>query len=177
MRNHYVLTPGEFFTAREILKHRKDVTLCFPILDRGWDLLAVKNGGEGAPVRIQVKESRVYVHGNPGRKKNPASSSSKLPARWTRSWHQIKKTKLADADIFVFVIYTPVVFEGKARTAFTEDFLVIPREQLKQQCVKKKCSGGKYSFYFGKLGDKWIECRDCPEGVDVSQFYDAWRLI
>jgi hypothetical protein len=100
-------TPGEFFTAREILRHRKDLELCFPIADRGWDLLALKKDN-GAPVRIQVKESRVYTDGN--------------------SWHQIKKAKLTAADIFVFVIYTPVV--ARARTAFTEDFLVIPRMQL-----------------------------------------------
>src|SRR5580700_9670796 len=123
MKNHYVLTPGEFFTAREIFKNRKDLGLCFPIADRGWDLLALKKDN-GAPVRIQVKESRVYAHGN--------------------SWHQIKKAKLAAADVFVFVIYTPRV-DGE-RTGFTEDFLVIPRKQLEQQCKKKKCSNGKYSF-------------------------------
>jgi hypothetical protein len=115
-------------------------------------LLALKKDN-GPPARIQVKESRVYTHGN--------------------SWHQIKKAKLTAADIFVFVIYTPVV--AGARTGFTEDFLVIPRMQLEQQCASKKCSKDKYSFYFGKDGGAWIERREGR--VDVSEFHGAWHMI
>jgi hypothetical protein len=107
----------------------------------------------GVPVRIQVKESRVYPRGN--------------------SWHQIKKAKLAHADIFVFVVYIPIV--AGARTEFTEDFLVIPREQLEQLCANKKCSQGKYSFYFAQNGKEWTERRERP--VDVSEFHAAWQLI
>lgn len=72
-----------------------------------------------------MKESRVYANGN--------------------SWHQVKQSKLTDADVFVFVIYTPS--PKGARTAFVEDFLVIPRNELERMCERKKCAKGKYSFY------------------------------
>jgi hypothetical protein len=98
-------------------------------------------------------ESRVYSHGT--------------------SWHQLKKVKLAEADVFVFVIYTPTV--AGARTGFTEDFLVIPRKQLEQQCASKKCSKGKYSFYFTENDGEWTERRE--RSVDVSEFHRAWHLI
>ena len=98
-------------------------------------------------------ESRVYSHGT--------------------SWHQLKKVKLAEADVFVFVIYTPTV--AGARTGFTEDFLVIPRKQLDQQSASKKCSKGKYSFYFARNGGEWTEQRE--RLVNVSEFHSAWHLI
>ena len=100
------------------------------------------------PVRIQVKESRVYSNGN--------------------SWHQVKQAKLSDADVFVFVIYTPEAVGGCLR--FSEDFLVIPRKELEHQCTSKKCLQGKYSFYFVKDGELWFERREGR--VDVSEFHN-----
>ena len=154
MKNHYILNPGEFFVLQEIQKNRPEIELCIPVRDHGWDLLALKCDGS-SPVRIQVKESRVYSRGN--------------------SWHQLKKTKIADADVFVFVSYVPKV--EAARTAFSQDYVVIPRVKLEEVCKSKECSSdGKYSFYFSTTEGHLLETRD-KKKIVCDEFHRAWHLI
>jgi len=152
MKNHYSLNPGEFFVAEEVLKHRRDLDLCIPMKDHGWDLLAVNEDGTKT-VRIQVKESRVYARGT--------------------SWYQLRTEKLNDADIFAFVSYVPI--GNDSRIVFAKDYIVVPRKELVDICKVKKPSKGKYSFYFGKKGNQYLELRDGE--IDVSEFRSAWHLI
>jgi hypothetical protein len=152
MKNHYILNPGEFFVVQEIQKNRPDIELCIPVRDHGWDLLALKQNGS-SPVKIQVKESRVYSREN--------------------SWHQLRQIKIGDADVFVFVSYVPVV--GASRTVFKEDYVIIPRLKLEKICESKKCSQGRYSFYFSTKVGHLTESRD--DEIDCKEFHRAWNLI
>lgn len=153
MKNLYCLNPGEFFAGQEILQCRKDIELYFPLKDKGVDLMAIKKGS-ATPVRIQVKESRTY-----GEKEH--------------SWHQVRQTKLGDADVFVFVSYVPRIRGQK--NVFNREFIVIPQADLRRLCEKKKPSQGAFSFYFLKDGAKLIEIRDSY--LDVSKYLAAWHLI
>ena len=155
MKNHYTLNPGEFFAAQELLKQRKDLKLAFPLQDDGWDLLALKPNGS-KPVKLQVKESRVFGRGN--------------------SWHQVREAKFDHADVFIFVSYVPAP-EG-ARLGFQPWFLIVPSEDLRRLCKTKKASKGKYSFYFGKRDGRVLDTRErnvLP--ADFSEFDSAWHLI
>lgn len=152
MKNFYSLNAGEFFVAQELLRVRKDISLYFPLKDVGVDLLAIKNNGN-KPVRIQVKESRTYINDN--------------------SWHQIRENKIQDADIFVFISY--VQANKNQRSGFDKDYVVIPQADLKQICSKKKCSKGKYSFYFYSKKGQLLDFRD--EECDLTRFQSAWNLI
>jgi hypothetical protein len=157
MKNFYALNAGEFFVAQEILKHRKDLQLYFPLKDVGIDLLAIKPTASH-PVSIQVKESRTYE----GRASAPGFS-----------WHQIRNSKIKDADVFVFISYIPVIKGSK--TAFDMDFVVIPRKDLTALCGNKKAGDGKYSFYFARVEGKLFDLRDGR--LDVSAYHRAWNLI
>lgn len=137
--------------AQELAKRRPDLKLYFPIKDVGVDLLAV--GKNNVPISIQVKESRVYPTGH--------------------SWHEIKRKKIKDADIFVFISYVPQ--DGGAKTIFVRDFAVIPRSDLGRLCAQKKTSNGKYIYYFKQEGRRLLDIRDGRR--DVSKFKSAWRLI
>jgi hypothetical protein len=152
VKNFYSLNAGEFFVAQALLEKRRDLELYYPLKDTGVDLLAVRRDG-GKPVRIQVKESRVYEG---------------------KSWHQVRKDKIGDADVFVFVSY----IEGRrGRSAgFGKDFVVIPQSALRKMCSRKKCSQGKYSFYCQVQGDgRLCDVRDgC---ADLSPHHNAWQLI
>ena len=157
MKNFYALNAGEFFVAQEILKHRKDLQLYFPLKDVGVDLLAIKPSSP-RPTSIQVKESRTYE----GRVSSQGFS-----------WHQLRDCKLKDADVFVFISYIPVI-KG-SRTAFDMDFVVIPNKDLVALCEKKKAGRGKYSFYFAREEGRLFDLRDGR--LDVSTYHRAWNLI
>ncbi|MDP2735947.1 MAG: hypothetical protein Q8P12_07130 [bacterium] len=155
MKNFYALNPGEFFVAQELIKQRPDLKLYFPIKDMGVDLLAV--GKKNTPVSIQIKESRTY-------------------GRRGFSWHEVKKKKVAQADVFVFVSY--VESTKGAKSTFRKDYLVMPRADLKTLCEKKKLSGDKYRFHFGSKGDKLFETREGRNShFDVTKYNRAWNLI
>lgn len=152
MKNHYSLNPGEFFVVEELRTKRKDLEVYIPVKDHGWDLLAIKGDGT-PPVRIQVKESRTHSRGN--------------------SWHQVRKDKLQDADVFVFVTYVPEV--SGAKTRFTQDYVVVPCSDLEQKCKAKKTSKGIYRFYFGYKDGQLMDFRGDQQ--DFSKFRKAWHLI
>lgn len=153
MKNFYTLNAGEWFVAEELARQRPDLELYYPIKDRGVDLLAVARDGSQSR-RIQIKESRIY-------------------AGKDHSWHQIRPEKIDDADFFVFITYVPVV--KKARAAFENDYAVIPRSELRRLCGGKKCSQGKFSFYFRLAEGRLQEIRDGNR--DVTKFHRAWHLI
>lgn len=157
MKNYYCLNPGEFFVSQKLAEKRPELNLYFPLRDEGCDLLAVGQDGSRV-VKIQVKESRVYP------KKG-------------RSWHQIKKEKIEAADVFVFVTYVPT--SGEARLEFETQFIVIPKKNLLKMCLEKTAAKGKYSFYFIRRKDERVvderEAGRLP--LDVTEFYDAWKLI
>ena len=134
-------------------RQRPDLELYYPIKDRGVDLLAVKRDGKG-PRSIQIKESRVY-------------------AGKDHSWHQIRPEKLADADVFVFITYVPVV--SGHRAAFENDFVIVPRDDLRRLCADKRCSKGKYSFYFRARSGVLEEIRDGRR--DMTKYHRAWQLV
>jgi hypothetical protein len=154
MKNHYILNPGELFVVDQLRRERKDLALCLPVQDRGWDILALTKDGT-APIRLQVKESRYYLRGQ-------------------HSWHQLKSGKMQHADVFVFVTYIPIV--NGARTSFSQDFIVFPRQELEEFCKSKKAPRGTYHFYFQFREDnKVVEIRE--EEKDVSKYHGAWELI
>jgi hypothetical protein len=156
MKNYYILNPGEFFVSQQLALKRPELRLYFPLRDQGCDLLAVDEKASRI-VKIQVKESRAYP------KKG-------------RSWHQLKKGKIEAADIFVFVTYVPG--SSEARLKFETQFIVIPKNNLIKMCSDKTASKGKYSFYFIKRGDRVFEEREAGKApLDVSEYYDAWKLI
>jgi hypothetical protein len=160
MKNHYTLNPGEFFVAEEITRQRRDIVVHFPLVDRGYDLLVTKQNG-GQPVRIQIKESRVYHH------------SPESPGR-ASTWHQLRDCKLTDADVFIFVWY-PVRFQDN-KTSFATDYLVIPQKELRRLCANKKSSKGMYSFYFRNGENGLVESREGKD-VPVQAYHRAWHLI
>jgi hypothetical protein len=155
MKNHYILNPGEFFVVDELRRERKDLVLCLPVQDRGWDVLALKKDGT-EPKRLQVKESRYYLRG-------------------LHSWHQLKSSKMESADVFVFVTYIPIV--NAARPGFSKDYMVFPRRDLEEICKKwKNAPRRKYDFYFHFGEDnKVTEIRD--EEIDVTNYHRAWVKI
>jgi hypothetical protein len=155
MKNYYFLNPGEFFVSQQLAKKRPELRLYFPLRDQGCDLLAV-NEEASRIVKIQVKESRAY----------PKKGCS---------WHQLRQGKIEAADVFVFVTYVPA--SSGARLEFETEFIIIPKDDLKQMCSRKRCSKGKYSFYFIKRGDRVLEERETGEAVDVTKYYDEWKLI
>lgn len=147
------MNAGEWFVAEELARKRPDLQLYFPIKDRGVDLLAVRHDGS-RPRSIQIKESRLY--------------SGK-----EHSWHEIRREKLKDADVFVFITYVPVVKEN--RSVFEKDFVVIPRAALEKVCRDKKCSRGKFSFYFRVSNGRLEEIRDGRR--DLSRYHHAWDVV
>lgn len=154
MKNHYILNPGEFFVVDELRRNRKDLVLCIPVQDRGWDLLAIKKDGT-KPLRIQVKESRYYLRGQ-------------------HSWHQLKSSKMHDADFFVFVTYIPII--NGARRGFSEDYIIFPKRELEETCKSKKSPQGTFDFYFQFREDKTVaDIRE--DEKDVSKYHRAWNLI
>lgn len=137
--------------AERLAVERPDLKLYFPIKDVGVDLLAVPVSGR--PVSIQVKESRTFDSGS--------------------TWHQVREEKLTAADVFVFISYVPSDRGG--RTVFANEFVVVPQQDLRDLCKRKKAPQGKYSFYFKRNGESLVESRDGE--IDFSKFLSAWRLI
>lgn len=161
MKSFYSINPGEFFVAEDLSDARPDLEIYFPFHDVGVDLLAVPAKGKSTPVRIQVKESR------------PWSGGPFAP----HSWHTIRRKKIDDADIFVFVTYLP---KGRHTPAtFERRHVVIPRTDLKALCRRKKISSGKFTFYFcfGSGDGRVLDCRENPKGVDVTRYVDAWHFV
>lgn len=163
MKNFYSLNPGEFFTAEELSRKRKDLEIYFPIKDIGADFLTI-NSKTRRTCRIQVKESRYFGKEEPG-------------YLW-HSWHtvSIKKLKQDTADIFIFITYVPVVKGHK--TSFKQEYIVIPRKTLLNICLKqKKLTKHKdYVFYFSfDVPKKIREIRDGK--LNFTKYHNNWDLI
>ena len=155
MKNYYCLNPGEFFVAQEIIKECDDIELYFPLKDTGVDLLAI-NPRTSKIVRIQVKESRTYKKGH--------------------SWHQLRKTKLNTADVFVFVSYIREHDSGRIR--FRHEYIVVPQRDLREICErdKKADSNGKYAFYFSFSDGRASDLR-AKKPIDFSKYHRAWSYV
>lgn len=154
MKNFYSLNAGEFFVADELARQRPDLELYYPLKDKGVDLLALHKGGDKRR-SIQVKESRVHGEKN-------------------HSWHQVRRGKIKDADVFIFITYT--LAKTKHRLGFDKDFVVVPQNELERLCVNKKRSGGSFTFYFQEQENGQL--LDIREGIiDFSPFHRAWHLI
>ena len=74
-----------------------------------------------------------------------------------------------------FVTYVPA--SSAARLEFETEFIVIPKNKLREMCKVKVPSKGKYSFYFIKRGDRVLEERETGKEKDVTEYFGAWDLI
>lgn len=160
LRNLWSLQPGEVIVAEMLDKKVKRCQIYFPMRDIGIDLLAARNNKH---VGIQVKESRYHIKGG---------------AR-DRSWHQVKKKRLAETkkgvDFYIFLTYLPRLGEHKY-DSFEYKFVIVPTDALAKRLTTKNAgSKGIYSFYFHFEGKKVTEIRDEP--TDYSKFLNNWTLI
>jgi hypothetical protein len=88
----------------------------------------------------------------------------------------VRESKIRDADVFVFVGYTPKI-DG-VRKGFDEDYVVIPQQEMMDLCKNKRTSKRKYNFYIIHDRENVSENRDNRRvPIDLSRFRRARSLI
>lgn len=157
IRNMWSLECGEVLTAEAIekyvIKGTEGTGIYFPLHDTGIDLLVVKGKKH---VSVQVKESRIYKHGN--------------------SWYPIKKWKFdrdkQRVDFYIFLTYEQQNGANRLE-AFKEKYIIIPTAELEKRLETKHLGKtGLYNFKFFFKEEKVIE-----NNTDYSVFLEAWDLI
>jgi len=174
LRNLWSLDPSELLVAEELGKQFRDSELCFPLKDRGVDLILVRHLPENLrkAISFQVKGSRTW----------------ETPDEGCGGWHKLSRQKLLKdsqkLDYYVFVFFQ--LKEGKRTLRVEPRFLIIPTQDLLKRIGEYKGREGEmlnFQFNISKDGRvyDWRGLRRGEgkeeEARNYSSYLDNWTQI
>lgn len=177
VRNFWSLNVDELLVADKIMAIKdKRHQIFFPLNSTLADIdLVLVNLDSYKTVSIQVKGSRTY---------EPRKSETKRYGSGGATWFLLSKDKIIKpsnkVDYYIFVLHS--FLDGELKKEIQVNFMIVPIEDLKRICEKKKTRSkdSRYDFFI------WIDpCEkrafDIENGagkeIEMSKFLNNWDLL